>query len=96
MRRKHSAVVVQLLFEMRDEKLSVHDFSDSRFKDGTEESTENSEGYVFEVVLEKDPNSGLGLTLVDGNINGINGVYVKSVTEGGAGKEGVSRSCEII
>lgn len=33
---------------------------------------------------------GLGLTLVDGNLNGIKGVYVKSVIEGGAGMNGVS------
>ncbi|KIH55587.1 PDZ/DHR/GLGF domain protein [Ancylostoma duodenale] len=39
----------------------------------------------FEVTLVKDPSSGLGLTLVDGNLNGVKGVYVKSVAENGAG-----------
>ncbi|KJH48924.1 PDZ/DHR/GLGF domain protein [Dictyocaulus viviparus] len=33
----------------------------------------------------KDPTSGLGLTLVDGNLNGVKGVYVKSVAENGVG-----------
>lgn len=54
-----------------------------------EESIENGDGYTLEISLEKDPKSGLGLTLVDGNLNGIKGVYVKSVSEGGAGKRGV-------
>ncbi|KAK6752468.1 hypothetical protein RB195_003721 [Necator americanus] len=42
-------------------------------------------GMRFEVTLVKDPSSGLGLTLVDGNLNGVKGVYVKSVAENGAG-----------
>uniref|UniRef100_A0A158P7Q5 FERM domain-containing protein n=1 Tax=Angiostrongylus cantonensis TaxID=6313 RepID=A0A158P7Q5_ANGCA len=33
--------------------------------------------------------SGLGLTLVDGNLNGVKGVYVKSVVENGAGMRAV-------
>uniref|UniRef100_A0A1I8EH06 FERM domain-containing protein n=1 Tax=Wuchereria bancrofti TaxID=6293 RepID=A0A1I8EH06_WUCBA len=53
-----------------------------------EEFVENGDGYILEILLEKDPNSGLGLTLVDGNLNGIKGVYVKSVSEGGVGKKG--------
>ncbi|EFO27314.2 hypothetical protein LOAG_01159 [Loa loa] len=53
-----------------------------------EEFVENGDGYTLEILLEKDPNSGLGLTLVDGNLNGIKGVYVKSVSEGGVGKKG--------
>uniref|UniRef100_A0A158Q8W7 FERM domain-containing protein n=1 Tax=Elaeophora elaphi TaxID=1147741 RepID=A0A158Q8W7_9BILA len=53
-----------------------------------EEFVENGDGYTLEIMLEKDPNSGLGLTLVDGNLNGVKGVYVKSVSEGGVGKKG--------
>lgn len=53
------------------------------------ESHENSDGYTINVTLKKDAQAGLGLTLVDGNLNGVKGVYVKSVTEGGAGKRGV-------
>lgn len=55
-----------------------------------EEFVENGDGYTLEISLEKDPSSGLGLTLVDGNLNGVKGVYVKSVSEGGVGKKGVS------
>lgn len=55
----------------------------------SEELTENGDGYTLEILLEKDPNSGLGLTLVDGNLNGVKGVYVKSVSEEGVGKKGV-------
>ncbi|VDN03700.1 unnamed protein product [Thelazia callipaeda] len=51
--------------------------------------SENVDGYVLEISLKKDPSTGLGLTLVDGNLNGVKGVYVKSVSEGGAGREGV-------
>uniref|UniRef100_F1KQZ6 Tyrosine-protein phosphatase non-receptor type 13 n=1 Tax=Ascaris suum TaxID=6253 RepID=F1KQZ6_ASCSU len=51
-----------------------------------DDSSECGEGSRFEVILKKDPKIGLGLTLVDGNLNGIKGVYVKSVTEGGPGK----------
>ncbi|CAI5449532.1 unnamed protein product [Caenorhabditis angaria] len=42
-------------------------------------------GMQFDVVLLKDPENGLGLTLVDGNLNGVPGVYVKLVAENGAG-----------
>uniref|UniRef100_A0A0N5B0F9 FERM and PDZ domain-containing protein 2 n=1 Tax=Syphacia muris TaxID=451379 RepID=A0A0N5B0F9_9BILA len=52
-----------------------------------EESIESEDGKRFEVSLEKDRNLGLGLTLVDGNLNGVKGVYVKAVAEGGAGKK---------
>ena len=38
----------------------------------------------------QDPSTGLGLTLVDGQLNGITGVYVKSVADGGAGQKAVS------
>ncbi|KIH60174.1 PDZ/DHR/GLGF domain protein [Ancylostoma duodenale] len=51
-----------------------------------EDSTDGEfPGMRFEVTLVKDPSSGLGLTLVDGNLNGVKGVYVKSVAENGAG-----------
>lgn len=45
----------------------------------------NDEAMKFEVFLNKDPKTGLGLTLVDGNLKGVKGVYVKSVVENGAG-----------
>jgi C-terminal processing protease CtpA/Prc len=38
---------------------------------------------MFTVRLVKDPRYGLGLTLVDGEIQGVQGVYVKSLTPGG-------------
>ncbi|CAI4231836.1 unnamed protein product [Auanema sp. JU1783] len=41
----------------------------------------------FEVTIKKDPTTGLGLTLVDGNLNGVKGVYIKSVAENGAGMQ---------
>uniref|UniRef100_A0A914XM52 Uncharacterized protein n=1 Tax=Plectus sambesii TaxID=2011161 RepID=A0A914XM52_9BILA len=44
-----------------------------------------TDGTEFDVVLSKDPQFGLGLTLVDGDLNGMKGVYVKSVTSGGPG-----------
>ena len=47
-------------------------------------------GMQFEVTLTKDPQIGLGLTLVDGNLNGVKGVYVKSVVENGPGMRAVS------
>uniref|UniRef100_A0A1I7UWU4 Protein kinase domain-containing protein n=1 Tax=Caenorhabditis tropicalis TaxID=1561998 RepID=A0A1I7UWU4_9PELO len=47
-------------------------------------------GTQFEVLLTKDPANGLGLTLVDGNLDGVPGVYVKQVADNGAGmKAGV-------
>lgn len=45
-----------------------------------------SEGIRLNVQLEKDPTYGLGLTLVDGVVNGVKGVYVKSVSNQGDGK----------
>lgn len=48
-----------------------------------------SEAEKLCVILEKHPNIGLGLTLVDGVINGVKGVYVKSVSEEGDGKKKV-------
>uniref|UniRef100_A0A8L8Q0F1 FERM domain-containing protein n=1 Tax=Heligmosomoides polygyrus TaxID=6339 RepID=A0A8L8Q0F1_HELPZ len=42
----------------------------------------NSQNYTSPF---KEKSSGLGLTLVDGNLNGVKGVYVKSVAENGAG-----------
>ncbi|VDM51999.1 unnamed protein product [Angiostrongylus costaricensis] len=58
----------------RFESVNHHDFTDGELP-----------GMRFEVSLVKDPSSGLGLTLVDGNLNGVKGVYVKSVVENGAG-----------
>ncbi|EYC10534.1 hypothetical protein Y032_0055g2607 [Ancylostoma ceylanicum] len=58
----------------RFETVHHEDFTDGEFP-----------GMRFEVTLVKDPSSGLGLTLVDGNLNGVKGVYVKSVAENGAG-----------
>lgn len=42
------------------------------------------------VVLEKHPKHGLGLTLVDGSVNGVKGVYVKSVSLDGDGRKKVA------
>ncbi|VDN18430.1 unnamed protein product [Gongylonema pulchrum] len=67
---------------------SVHSSQHLEATSSVDESVESSEGYTVEISLEKDPNSGLGLTLVDGNLNGVKGVYVRSVSEGGAGKRG--------
>lgn len=50
-------------------------------------------GAQFDVVLTKDPANGLGLTLVDGNLNGVPGVYVKLVADNGAGMKAVSVNC---
>ncbi|CAJ0932974.1 unnamed protein product, partial [Mesorhabditis belari] len=44
-------------------------------------------GAIFTVTLHKDPINGLGLTLVDGKLNDVPGVYVKSVAQGGAGEQ---------
>jgi len=42
------------------------------------------------MVLERHPEFGLGLTLVDGAVNGVKGVYVKSVAaEGDGHKKGL-------
>lgn len=45
-----------------------------------------SDATKLTVVLEKKPECGLGLILVDGSVNGINGVYIKSVSEDGQKK----------
>ncbi|CAD5206142.1 unnamed protein product [Bursaphelenchus okinawaensis] len=50
------------------------------------EQTYGSDAQKLEIILEKDPVNGLGLTLVDGSVNGVKGVYVKSVAENGDGK----------
>uniref|UniRef100_A0AC34GJ75 PDZ domain-containing protein n=1 Tax=Panagrolaimus sp. ES5 TaxID=591445 RepID=A0AC34GJ75_9BILA len=43
-------------------------------------------------ILEKDPSTGLGLTLVDGAVEDIKGVYVKSVsTDGDAKRKGIEK-----
>lgn len=52
-----------------------------------------SEAEKLHVILEKHPHTGLGLTLVDGAVNGVKGVYVKSVSEDGDGKKKV---CNLI
>uniref|UniRef100_A0A8R1HWU2 FERM domain-containing protein n=1 Tax=Caenorhabditis japonica TaxID=281687 RepID=A0A8R1HWU2_CAEJA len=57
--------------------------------DGNSEET-TPRGMQFEVTLTKDPVHGLGLTLVDGNLNGVPGVYVKLVADNGAGMKAVS------
>ncbi|KAK0399028.1 hypothetical protein QR680_002873 [Steinernema hermaphroditum] len=47
----------------------------------------NHDAILLDVHLQKHPQNGLGLTLVDGNLNGVKGVYVKSVAVGGAGEK---------
>ncbi|VDK83204.1 unnamed protein product [Litomosoides sigmodontis] len=61
---------------------------DRVLEENSSEEFIGGDGYTLEISLEKDPSSGLGLTLVDGNLNGVKGVYVKSVSEGGVGKKG--------
>jgi tyrosine-protein phosphatase non-receptor type 13 protein len=39
------------------------------------------------VTLDKHPSHGLGLTLVDGVINNVKGVYIKSVSSEGSGQD---------
>lgn len=59
----------------------------------TNEYIENcygSDAMRLSVTLEKHPSQGLGLTLVDGSVNGIKGVYVKSVAPEGDGRRKVS------
>lgn len=51
-----------------------------------EAAEDSSQGRNFMVSLHKDARTGLGLTLVDGDLAGVHGIYVKSVTEGGAGQ----------
>ncbi|KAI1711091.1 PDZ domain (Also known as DHR or GLGF) domain-containing protein [Ditylenchus destructor] len=46
-----------------------------------------SEAMKLTVTLIKHPDQGLGLTLVDGAVNGVKGVYVKSVSLEGDGKK---------
>lgn len=48
-----------------------------------------SEAVKLTLVLEKQPEHGLGLTLVDGAVNDVKGVYVKSVSDEGDGKRKV-------
>jgi hypothetical protein len=50
------------------------------------ESCYGSDAVRLSLTLEKHPSQGLGLTLVDGSVNGIKGVYVKSVASDGDGK----------
>uniref|UniRef100_A0A1I7RLI5 ULP_PROTEASE domain-containing protein n=1 Tax=Bursaphelenchus xylophilus TaxID=6326 RepID=A0A1I7RLI5_BURXY len=50
------------------------------------QETYGSDAQKLEITLDKDPNNGLGLTLVDGSVNGVKGVYVKSVAEHGDGR----------
>ncbi|GMR50774.1 hypothetical protein PMAYCL1PPCAC_20969 [Pristionchus mayeri] len=63
---------------------SVMDDSANNSMDHHEEEVE---GEILDLEIVKDPNAGLGLTLVDGQLNGLTGVYVKSVNEGGAGQK---------
>ncbi|CCD68260.2 Protein kinase domain-containing protein [Caenorhabditis elegans] len=58
--------------------------------DSTDNGNVTPRGMQFDILLVKDPANGLGLTLVDGNLNGVPGVYVKLVADNGAGmKAGV-------
>jgi len=51
---------------------------------GSPDGTANSGEFdSFSVVLAKDPHYGLGLTLVDGEIDKMEGVYIRSITPGG-------------
>ncbi|KAI6178699.1 hypothetical protein M3Y98_00529400 [Aphelenchoides besseyi] len=50
------------------------------------EKTYGEDASILTFCIEKHPTRGLGLTLVDGSVNGIKGVYVKSVAPDGDGK----------
>ncbi|PAV92162.1 hypothetical protein WR25_05329 isoform B [Diploscapter pachys] len=83
---------VQQMPDVSIEGRPVHSVSNryshvERFEVAKGQSMESDEipGMQFEVTLTKDPQIGLGLTLVDGNLNGVKGVYVKSVVENGPG-----------
>ncbi|CAL2040988.1 unnamed protein product [Caenorhabditis brenneri] len=70
----------------------VCDSQAENFERVSQNTNENStpRTMTFDVMLTKDPANGLGLTLVDGNLNGVPGVYVKLVADNGAGmKAGV-------
>ncbi|VDP11919.1 unnamed protein product [Onchocerca flexuosa] len=85
--KKHTEIAHDSSFKPKPRTSSIND--DQILEEiSPEESTENGDGYTLDILLEKDPSSGLGLTLVDGNLNGVTGVYVKSVSEEGVGKKG--------
>lgn len=54
------------------------------------ESLYGSDAVRLNVTLEKHPSQGLGLTLVDGSVNGNKGVYVKSLASEGDGRKKVN------
>lgn len=67
-------------------------YQQSTKRQGTEmtgeqiETLYGSDAVKLNVVLKKHPTNGLGLTLVDGSVNGNKGVYVKSVASDGDGR----------
>ncbi|EGT53152.1 hypothetical protein CAEBREN_31089 [Caenorhabditis brenneri] len=69
----------------------VCDSQAENFERVSQNTNENStpRTMTFDVMLTKDPANGLGLTLVDGNLNGVPGVYVKLVADNGAGMKAV-------
>uniref|UniRef100_A0A7E4W8Z8 FERM domain-containing protein n=1 Tax=Panagrellus redivivus TaxID=6233 RepID=A0A7E4W8Z8_PANRE len=60
--------------------------------DGFDQGRDSPQRVNLTITLEKDPATGLGLTLVDGVVDDIKGVYVKSVSdEGDARRKGVEK-----
>jgi tyrosine-protein phosphatase non-receptor type 13 protein len=57
-----------------------------------EKEEEGPQRIHVKIILEKDPSTGLGLTLVDGAVEDIKGVYVKSVSlDGDAKRKGIEK-----
>uniref|UniRef100_A0A914Y4J0 Uncharacterized protein n=1 Tax=Panagrolaimus superbus TaxID=310955 RepID=A0A914Y4J0_9BILA len=63
------------------------------FEEVESEGEENEPQRIqLKIILEKDPSTGLGLTLVDGAVEDIKGVYVKSVSsDGDAKRKGIEK-----
>nr|CAD2205309.1 unnamed protein product [Meloidogyne enterolobii] len=66
------------------------DLENKECNDADDESIYGQDAQKIFMVLERHPEFGLGLTLVDGAVNGVKGVYVKSVAaEGDGHKKGL-------
>uniref|UniRef100_A0A915KN57 Uncharacterized protein n=1 Tax=Romanomermis culicivorax TaxID=13658 RepID=A0A915KN57_ROMCU len=71
-------------FLNHDESISVS--LNQRLEEATQSpvgANSSSDYETFNITLFKDPHFGLGLTLVDGEIEKIEGIYVRSITPGG-------------
>ena len=76
--------------ERRSEEIPRRTSITNPFQDDEDDPT--SKRVQLNITLEKDPVHGLGLTLVDGVVDGIKGVYVRLVSpEGDAKRKGVEK-----